>query len=152
VLPATAAVAAVALLAMKRDRGFVAGVAAVMASVIVCAVVVLLPAISDRLTLKSFSLETAAQLRPGERIGFFLKSEYAPVFYSEGRVVCGVGEFDVLNALNEETLVQALEREPTLLVITGAQWRETVENFRSLKAELIEEKGNTLAFRVALRR
>ena len=151
VSPTAAAVAAVALLATKRDRGFVVGVAAVMASVIICSIVVLLPALSDRLTLKSFSLETAAELRPGERIGFFLKSEYAPVFYSEGRVVCGVGEFDVLNALNEETLVLALESEPTLLVITGVQWRETVENFRSLKAELIEEKGNTLAFRIALK-
>ena len=150
-LPAAFAAIALALLVARQNRVFLIGAAATMTSLIVCAVIVLLPALNDKLTLKSFSLNTAAKLRPGERIGFFIKSEYAPVFYSEGRVVCGVGEFDVLNALNEETLVVALESEPTLVVITGAQWKDTVENFRSLKAELIEEKGNTLAFRVALK-
>ena len=102
--------------------------------------------------MKSFSLETAAQLRPGERIAFFIKSEYAPVFYAEGRVVCGVGEFDVLNALNEDTLVAALENEPTLVVITGENWRDDLEGYPRLTCELIGVKGKNAAYRVALRK
>lgn len=150
-LPAALAAAAILLLAAKRPRAFVLGTAAVVTSLVVSAVVLLVPVVTESETLKSFSLETAAQLRPGERIGFFIKSEYAPVFYSEGRVVCGVGDFDVLNALNEETLVSALEHDRTLVVITDENWRRQVERFRLLNAELIGEHGKTLAFRVSLK-
>ncbi|MFY9609833.1 MAG: glycosyltransferase family 39 protein [Blastocatellia bacterium] len=150
-LPAAVATASVLLLAARRPRAFLLATAAVMASAVVSAVVLLLPVVSESETLKSFSLETAAQLQPGERIGFFIKSEYAPVFYSEGRVVCGLGEFDVLNALNEQTLVSALEHDRTLVVITDERWRPEVERFRLLTAKLIGEKGKTLAFRVSLK-
>ena len=151
-LPVSVAAAAVLLLAAKRQRAFVLGTAGVICSFILSAVVLLLPAITERETLKSFSLETAAKLHPGERIGFFVKSEYAPVFYAEGRVVCGVGEFDVLNALNEETLVTALEQEPTLVIITSEDWRADLEAFQKLETELIGEQGETLALRVSLRK
>jgi hypothetical protein len=150
-LPAAVAAATILLLAARRSRGFVLGTAALTTSLVVGAVALLFPAVTERETLKSFSLETAARLRPGERIGFFIKSEYAPVFYAEGRVVCGVGEFDILNALNEETLVSALEYEPTLVIITGEQWRDEVEGFKFLDAELIGEHRRTLAFRISLK-
>lgn len=150
-LPAAVAAASILLLAARRSRGFVLGTAALTTSLVVGAVALLFPAVTERETLKSFSLETAARLRPGERIGFFIKSEYAPVFYAEGRVVCGVGEFDILNALNEETLVSALEYEPTLVIITGEQWRDEVEGFKFLDAELIGEHRRTLAFRISLK-
>lgn len=151
-LPAAVAAATVLFLAARRPRAFVLGTVAVMSSLVVSAVVLLLPVISERETLKSFSLKIATQLQPGERIGFFIKSDYAPVFYSEGRVVCDVGEFDVLNALNEQTLVSALEHERTLIVITDERWRRDVEWFRLLNAELIQEQGKTLAYRVSLKK
>ena len=151
-LPAGTAAVTIALLAAKRTRALVIGTAAVMISVVVSAVVLLLPVVSERDTLKSFSLKTAAQLRPGERIGFFIKSEYAPVFYAEGRVACDVGDFDVLNALNEETLVTALERDQTLVVMTDENWRDEVEGFRMVSSELIGQQGKTLAFRVSLKK
>ena len=140
------------LVAARRERTLVLGTAAVMTSLIVSAVVLVSPALTERATMKSFSLETAAQLRPGERIAFFIKSEYAPVFYAEGRVVCGVGEFDVLNALNEDTLVAALENEPTLVVITGENWRDDLEGYPRLTCELIGVQGKNAAYRVALRK
>ncbi|MEK6301486.1 MAG: glycosyltransferase family 39 protein [Acidobacteriota bacterium] len=151
-LPAAAAAATALFLAAKRPRALVIGTAAVMATLVVSAVVLLSGALTERATLKSFSLESAAQLRPDERIAFFIKSEYAPVFYAEGRVVCGVGEFDVLNALSEETLVVALENERTLVVITGEDWRDELEGYPLLTAELIGEQGKTFAYRVALRK
>jgi 4-amino-4-deoxy-L-arabinose transferase-like glycosyltransferase len=150
-LPATVATAVI-VLAPKRPRALVIGIAAVMTTLIVGAVVLLSGVLTERATLKSFSLATAAQLLPGERIAFFIKSEYAPVFYAEGRVVCGVGEFDVLNALSEETLVTALENEATLVVITGEDWRDELEGYPLLTAELIGEQGKTFAYRVKLRK
>lgn len=153
-LPAAAAAATVTalLLRKKRPRVLVIGTAVVMTTLIASAVVLLSAALTERATLKSFSLETAARLRSGERIAFFIKSEYAPVFYAEGRVVCGVGEFDVLNALSEETLVAALENEQTMVVITGEDWRDELEGYSRLTAELIGEQGKTFAYRVALRK
>ena len=151
-VPAVLALATVILLAAKRARALVIGTAGVMGSLIVAAVVLLSPVLTERATMKSFSLETAELLLPGERIAFFVKSEYAPVFYAEGRVVCGVGEFDVLNALNEDTLVTALENESTLLVITGDNWRDDLEGYSRLTTELIAEHGKTLAFRVSLKK
>jgi hypothetical protein len=60
----------------------------VVISVILAAVIVLFPTLQSEVSLKSLSLEAAAALRPGEKIGFYLKKEFAPVFYAEGRVLC----------------------------------------------------------------
>ena len=62
-----------------------------------------------------------------------------------------MGNFDVLNALDEETLVIALEHEPTLVIITSDNWRSALEKFPLLKTELIGEQGRTLAFRASLK-
>jgi 4-amino-4-deoxy-L-arabinose transferase-like glycosyltransferase len=149
-LPLLIAVATIASLATKKRQAFAISAAAVVLSLVISAAILLLPKLSDELTLKTLSLEVAAALKPGERIAFFIKKEFAPVFYSEGRVVCGVGDNDILNALSQDVLESALENEPSLIVITTSNWRKGLENDQRFFTELIATQGNALAFRVSL--
>ncbi|MGA9768889.1 MAG: glycosyltransferase family 39 protein [Blastocatellia bacterium] len=149
-LPPLSAALALVLLACKKREGFVIGIAGVMLSVILGASILLLPRLSDRLTLKSLSLEAAAALRPKERITFFIKKEFAPVFYAEGRVLCGGADSDILNALSEDILADALRAESSLIVITTSNWRKGLESDERFATELLATQGDALAFRVTL--
>jgi 4-amino-4-deoxy-L-arabinose transferase-like glycosyltransferase len=151
ILPAAMALAALAMLIAKKRSAFIAATTGVMVSVIVCAVIVLVPKLSDELTLKQLSLEAAAALRPGERIAFFIRKEYAPVFYSEGRVACGIGDGDVLNALSEDALVEALGNEPSFVVITIDNWRGGLERDTRFTTQLLARQRDALALRVSLK-
>ena len=151
-LPLAFAVVAAAALAVKRREAFVNLTAGVVLSVIVGAAILLLPKLSEELTIKSLSLEAAAALRPGERIAFFIKKEFAPVFYAEGRVVCGDGDSDILNALSEDVLADALQSESSLVIITTSNWRKGLEGDPRFVTELIATQRDTLALRVGLRR
>lgn len=148
------AMALVSLTALVRQRGhlFVMSAAGVMLSVIISGMILLPPKVNDQWTMKSLSLDAAAALRPGERIAYFIKKEFAAVFYAEGRVVCGVGEGDVFNALREDILAAALEHEPSLIVITTTNWRKGLESYPRFTTELLATQGDALAFRVALKR
>jgi 4-amino-4-deoxy-L-arabinose transferase and related glycosyltransferases of PMT family len=149
-LPLAVAAIAIAALIVKRRRAFVTSVAGVMLSLIIGAAILLLPKLSDELTLKSLSLEAAAALRPEERITFFIKKEFAPVFYAEGRVVCGGADSDILNALSEDILADALQNESSLIVITTSNWRKGLESDPRFATELLAAQGDALAFRVSL--
>jgi hypothetical protein len=124
----------------------------VVLSVVVATVILLFPKLNDEKSLKSLSLQAAAALRPGERIAFFIRKEFAPVFYAEGRVVCGIGDMDVFNALREDILAAALENEASLVVITNSNWRAGLESYPRFNTEFIAGQGEALAFRVSLKR
>ncbi|HKS41425.1 MAG TPA: glycosyltransferase family 39 protein [Blastocatellia bacterium] len=149
-LPLAFAAIAVAVLAKKRRQIFVMSAAGVMLSLVLGAAILLLPTLSDKLTLKSLSLEAAAALRPAERITFFIKKEFAPVFYAEGRVLCGGADSDILNALSEDILADALRNESSLIVITTSNWRKGLESDPRFVTELLATQGDALAFRVWL--
>jgi hypothetical protein len=108
--------------------------------------------LTDRLSLKSLSLVAAAALRPGEKITFFIKKEFAPVFYAEGRVVCGIEGESVLNALSQETLAVALDKsQSSLIVVTGSDWEDDLIGDERFVAEFVGRQGNALAYRVTLK-
>jgi 4-amino-4-deoxy-L-arabinose transferase-like glycosyltransferase len=150
-LPLILAVAAATALALNRPRHFVLCAVAVVTTVITGSVVMLLPRLSDELSLKALSLRAAAELGPEERIAFYIKKEYAPVFYSEGRVVCDVGGGDVLNALNPDLLVTALGAYPSLIVITTSRWQGDLEADKRFLTELIATQDESAALRLRLR-
>src|SRR5207253_444124 len=96
---------ALAIIVGFEIEAFIAAAPGVILSVIASAAIVLVPPLNEEQTRKRLSLEAAAALRPGERIAFFLLlKEYGPVFYSEGRVACGIGENDVFMAMSENEL------------------------------------------------
>jgi 4-amino-4-deoxy-L-arabinose transferase-like glycosyltransferase len=136
----------------KRPSRLVHLAAAAVLSVVVGAVSLLFPVLTDRLTLKSLSLVAAAALRPGEKITFFIKKEFAPVFYAEGRVVCGIEGESVLNALSQETLAVALDKsQSSLIVVTGSDWEDDLIGDERFVAEFVGRQGNALAYRVTLK-
>lgn len=149
-VPMAFAALAVIVLFKKRRHAFVMTAAGVMLALIIAAAGLILPTLSDKLTLKSLSLEAAAALRPAERITFFIKKEFAPVFYAEGRVLCGGADSDILNALSEDILADALRNESSLIVITTSNWRKGLESDPRFAAELLATQGDALAFRVTL--
>jgi hypothetical protein len=146
------ALALISILLMARGWFCTASTASVVLSVVIATVILLFPKLNDELSLKSLSLQAAAALRPGERIAFFIRKEFAPVFYAEGRVVCGIGDMDVFNALREDILAAALENESSLVVITNSNWRAGLESYPRFNTEFIAEQGEALAFRVSLKR
>jgi 4-amino-4-deoxy-L-arabinose transferase-like glycosyltransferase len=146
------ALALISVLLMARGRFCTASTASVVLSVVIATVILLFPKLNNELSLKSLSLQAAAALRPGERIAFFIRKEFAPVFYAEGRVVCGIGDMDVFNALREDILAAALENESSLVVITNSNWRAGLESYPRFNTEFIAEQGEALAFRVSLKR
>jgi hypothetical protein len=90
-------------------------------------------------------------LRANEKIGFFIYKEYAPVFYSEGRVVCGHPDGDILNALSQDRLVKALDQETSMVVITLERWRDDLEEDGRFEMEYLGSQGEALAFRIWLK-
>jgi 4-amino-4-deoxy-L-arabinose transferase-like glycosyltransferase len=150
-MPLAAAIVAVALFAAAKSRAFIMSATAVVISVIAGSVLLLFPVLNETKSLRTLSAQATAALRPGERIAFFLMKEFAPVFYSEGRVVCGVGNGTLLNALHTDKLVEVLENEPSLIVFTTSNWVTGLESDPRLATELIGTQRNARAIRVTLR-
>lgn len=138
-------------LVRKRREGLILCAVAVVVGVVVGGALLLFPAMNERISLKRLSLEAAAALRPGEKIGYYILKEYAAVFYAEGRVVCGTGEGDVLNALREDKLVAPLELYPSLIFITRERWVEGLMKDARFEKEFIAQQGDYYAFRVRLK-
>jgi 4-amino-4-deoxy-L-arabinose transferase-like glycosyltransferase len=129
-----------------KNRAFIAAMTGFTASLIAASAFTILPHLGEELSLKRLSLQAATALRPGEKIAFYLNKEYAPVFYAEGRVVCGTGYGDVLNALDPREIDAALDGTPSLIVITTRNWeRDLLDRFN---VEVIGAQGNETAFRV----
>jgi hypothetical protein len=145
-----AALCGLAMLQAKR-REAMASVAAVVMSLVVAGSALLFPRLNDEISLKRLSLEAAAALRVDEKIGFYILKEFSPVFYAEGRVVCDVGEGDVLNALREDKLVQPLELYPSLIFITRERWIEGLLKDPRFTVEFIAQQDEFYAFRVQLK-
>ena len=104
------------------------------------------------MTRKPLALAAASALRPGERIAFYiLLKEYAPVFYSQGRVACGIGDNDVFNALAPDELANALHNEASFVVITLERWRGGLEQDERFTIEPLAQQGDAVALRVSLK-
>jgi 4-amino-4-deoxy-L-arabinose transferase-like glycosyltransferase len=152
VVPAGVALAGMVLLAARRRSAFIPAVSLVMVSVVAGAGLALMPKLNDELTRKPLALAAASALRPGERIAFYiLLKEYAPVFYSQGRVACGIGEYDVFNALSTDELAKALRNESSFVVITLERWRKGLEQDERFTTEPLAQQGDAMAIRVALK-
>lgn len=150
-MPLVAAIVSAAFFVIAKSRAFIMSATAVVISVIAGSVLLLFPVLNETKSLRTLSVQTAAALKPGERIGFFLMKEFAPVFYSEGRVVCGVGNGTLLNALHTDKLVEVLKNEPSLIVFTTSNWVTNLESDPRLTTELIGTQRNARAIRVTLR-
>jgi 4-amino-4-deoxy-L-arabinose transferase-like glycosyltransferase len=150
-MPLVVASVAVALLIARKSRAFIMSAMAVVISVIAGAVLLLFPVLNETASLRTLSRQTAAALKPRERIAFFLMKEFAPVFYADGRVVCGVGNGTLLNALQTDKLVEVLESESSLIIFTTSNWVEDLENDPRLVTELIASQRNARAIRVTLK-
>jgi 4-amino-4-deoxy-L-arabinose transferase-like glycosyltransferase len=151
-LPLVLAVVCVLGLAAKKLAAFVVGAVGVVLSIILASVVLLFPTLQDEVTLKTLSLEAAQALRPGEKIGFYLKKEFGPVFYSGGRVLCEPRRGGTFYALHQTMVTDALATEPSLILITDWKWREGLEMDPRLTTEFIASQGESLALRVTLKR
>lgn len=138
-------------LLLGRMREAIVCIAAVVFTLVVGGSSLLFPKLNDEISLKRLSLEAAAALRPDEKIGFYILKEFAPVFYAEGRVVCDVGEGDVLNALREDKLVPPLQVYPSLIFITRQRWIEGLMKDPRFTVEFIAQQGDFYAFRVQLK-
>jgi 4-amino-4-deoxy-L-arabinose transferase-like glycosyltransferase len=151
-LPLVSALVSVVALAANKGRAFIAGAAAVVISLVLASVILLFPTLGNEVSLKSLSIEAAAALRPGEKIGFYLKKEFAPVFYAEGRVLCEPRRGTTFYALHQDMLADALESEPSLIVITDSKWLEGLEKDARFATEFIAAQDDVLALRVALKK
>lgn len=151
-LPLAMSGVSIVVLVMKKRAAFIIGAAAVVLSLILASVVLLFPVLRDEVTLKTLSLEAAAALRPGEKIGFYLKKEFAPVFYAEGRVLCEPRRGGTFYALHQNMLSDALETEPSLIIITDSRWLEGLKGDPRFQFEPIASQGDSFALRVELKK
>jgi 4-amino-4-deoxy-L-arabinose transferase-like glycosyltransferase len=150
-LPAAFAILAGGFLLRKSTAAFLYSASALVLSIVIGGVLLLFPTLNDEISLKALSLQAAAALRPDEKIGYYILKEFAAVFYAEGRVVCGMGEGDVLNALREDKLVEPLQQYPSLIFITRERWIEGLMNDGRFTVEFIAQQGDYYAFRVQLK-
>ena len=148
VLPLAAALASIVALLAQKPRAFVVCGSATVLSLILAAVILLFPTLGEEVTLKTLSLEAAAALRPGEKISFYLKKEFAPVFYADGRVLCEPKRGGTFYALHQEMLYDALKAEQSLIVITDSKWLEGLEGDSRFTTEFIAAQDDSLALRV----
>jgi len=151
-LPLALALISVIALALNKGRVFIASTAAVVISLVLAAVILLFPTLRNEVSLKALSLEAGAALRPGEKIGFYLKKEFAPVFYAEGRVLCEPKRGTTFYALHQDMLEEALQGEPSLIVITDSKWLDGLEKDTRITTEFIAAQDEALAIRVALKK
>jgi 4-amino-4-deoxy-L-arabinose transferase-like glycosyltransferase len=151
-LPLGVAIASGVALAAHKKRAVIAGAAGVVLAIVLASVILLFPTLREEVSLKSLSLEAAAALRPGEKIGFYLKKEFAPVFYADGRVLCEPRRGTTFYALHQDMVADALATEPSLILITESRWLEGLENDSRFTTEFIAAQDQSLVLRVALKR
>ena len=137
------------LLLVLRPKRILGPVVIATLSLILCAIPYL-PEIGERASLKSLSLEAAAALEPGEKIAFYLNKEYAPVFYAKGRVACGVGDKDVVNAYSPEELAAVLDKDPSVIVITYVWFEGHLTNNPMFVTQPLSSQGDVTSLRVRL--
>lgn len=150
-LPMSIGVLSAVALSLGKRRALIAGSAVVVLSVILGAVILLFPILRDEVSLKPLAQEAAAALRPDEKITFYLKKEFAPVFYSEGRVLCEPRRGDAFYALHQDMLAEALQGKPSLLVITDSHWVDGLKTDPRFTVERIASQGEAVALRVSLK-
>jgi 4-amino-4-deoxy-L-arabinose transferase-like glycosyltransferase len=151
-LPLGLALVSAVALAAHKQRALIAGAAGVVLVLVLGSVILLFPKLGDEVSLKSLSLEAAAALRPGEKIGFYLKKEFAPVFYADGRVLCEPRRGTTFYALHQDMVADALASEPSLILITDSRWLNGLENDSRFTTEFIAAHDDALALRVSLKR
>ena len=147
-LPLAAALGSIVTLLAHKPRAFIVCGSATVLSLIFAAVILLFPTLGEEVTLKTLSLEAAAALRPGEKISFYLKKEFAPVFYADGRVLCEPRRGGTFYALHQDMLYDALKAEQSLVVITDSKWLEGLEGDSRFTTEFIAAQDDSLALRV----
>jgi 4-amino-4-deoxy-L-arabinose transferase-like glycosyltransferase len=149
--PLAVSLFAIGALALSKTRQFLLAVGGVVLLVVSASVILLLPHLSQTLSYKSLSLQAANSLAPGERVAFFLMKEFSPVFYGEGRVVCGVGNGTLLNDLHPDALARVLERETSLIVFTEKRWLSRLEEDGRFAIETVGEQRKAVAVRLSLK-
>src|ERR1041384_5588519 len=95
---------------------------------------------------------TQSSLRAGEKIAYYLKKEFAPVFYAQGRVLCEPKHGGTFYALHQDMLADALDSEKTLIIITDSRWLEGLRGDPRFAIQFIASDGDALALRVELKR
>lgn len=151
-LPVCVAIVTIAMLVARKRLAFItSSVAVVMCSILV-AVILLFPVLRNEVSLKNLSLEAGAALKPGEKIGFYLKKEFAPVFYADGRVLCEQKRGGTFYALHQDMLADALENESSLIVITDSKWLPGIEDDPRFTTSRIASQGEALAVRVTMKK
>ncbi len=150
-LPLGISLLAVGCLMRNRKQVFMISAVSCVLALVVCAITLLFPKLNDTISLKQLSLEAAHALQPGEKIGYYILKEFAAVFYAEGRVVCGIGEGDILNALKEDKLVEPLQTYPSLIFITRERWLDGLFSDGRFDVEFIAQQQEFYAFRVKLK-
>lgn len=148
-LAMVAALAAIslALFLLGRRGAFLASSVSTALGVVVGIVLVLAPRLNAELSRRDLALMASSALRPGEKIAFYRIREYAPVFYAEGRVVCGI-QGDVLNAQSPNQLLQALNSS-SLIVIADRKWQGELET--RFRVEVISVGRDAAALRLTPR-
>ena len=119
--------------------------------VVIGSLILLLPHLSQTLSYKSLSLQAASRMTAGEKVAFYLMKEFSPVFYGEGRVICGVGNGTLLNALHADTLAQMLNRESSIIVFTEKSRLIELEEDGRFTIEMIGEQRKAVAVRLDLK-
>ena len=151
-LPLAGALWSAVMLAASKRAAFTFSAAAVVAAIVIGATTLLFPKVNDRWSLRLLSTKALAALQPDEKIGFFIYKEFAPVFYAEGRVACGYPEGDILNALRQDRLAAALEKESSLVVITLERWQDDLEDDGRFDMEMLGSQGEAQAYRIRLKK
>jgi hypothetical protein len=149
-LPLGLALAGTLTLLAGRTRLFLIGTTGVVPSAILAGIMLLSPQLSESLSIRDLSVKAFQSLRPGEKIAFFIDHEYAPVFYAEGRVLCGGRVNDVLNAMGTDELVTALGTYPSLLVFTDSKWLNALTADHRMRFEQIGQQKDQFALRIEL--
>jgi 4-amino-4-deoxy-L-arabinose transferase-like glycosyltransferase len=150
--PLLCAILTLAALAKGKRHALIAGAPGVVGSMVVGAVVLFFPTLSERYTTRALSVYTSRAMMPGERMAFYVMKEYGPVFYTEGRVVCGMGNRSTLNALDTGKLLPVLEADSSMVVFTTLNWLHQLERDGRFELEPIGFQRDVLAIRLRLKR
>lgn len=150
-LPLVASIVGAVAVIKNRAKVLPVAACAVVAGVVIVAAVTLLQHASNKWSLKQLSLDAASALRPGELITFYVRKEYAPAFYAQGRVVCGVSNRSILNAVHPDKIVTVLQTSPSVIVITTQLWLDDLARGGRFIIEPIASQRDVLAARVRLK-
>ncbi|HKG22071.1 MAG TPA: hypothetical protein VKC34_09240, partial [Blastocatellia bacterium] len=150
--PLLCAILALAASASGKRHALIAGAPGVVGLMVVGAAVLYFPTLSERYTTKALSVYTSRAMRPGERVAFYVMKEYGPVFYTEGRVVCEMGNRSTLNALDTRKLLPVLEVDSSMVVFTTLNWLHQLESDGRFELEPIGFQRDVLAIRLRLKR